>query len=137
MARSLRSRVLWLVAFSLLSVWLLLALWLHNTVKQHLGTALDQRLAASARMVASMANASAPALSAKPELQAVVNSGLFCQVMNLRGEILARSGGAPSAHPASSQVGFTARSLAGGRVRVYASSLGQVRGDTSYPMPLR
>ena len=134
MARSLRSRVLWLVAFSLLSVWLLLALWLHNTVKQHLGTALDQRLAASARMVASMANASAPALSAKPELQAVVNSGLFCQVMNLRGEILARSGGAPSAHLASSQDGFTERSLAGERWRVYTVSQGQVRVATAEPM---
>ncbi|WP_417215933.1 ATP-binding protein [Alcanivorax sp.] len=137
MARSLRSRVLWLVAFSLLSVWLLLALWLHNTVKQHLGTALDQRLAASARMVASMANASAPALSAKPELQAVVNSGLFCQVMNLRGEILARSGGAPSAHLASSQDGFTERTLAGERWRVYTVSQGQVRVATAEPMAVR
>ncbi|HIL23265.1 MAG TPA: two-component sensor histidine kinase [Alcanivorax sp.] len=137
MARSLRSRVLWLVAFSLLSVWLLLALWLHSTVKQHLGTALDQRLAASARMVASMANASAPALSAKPELQAVVNSGLFCQVMNLRGEILARSGGAPSAHFASNQDGFTERSLAGERWRVYTVSQGQVRVATAEPMAVR
>ena len=137
MARSLRSRVLWLVALSLLSVWLLLALWLHNTVKQHLGTALDQRLAASARMVASMANASAPVLSGNPGLQAAVNSGLFCQVMNVRGEILARSGGAPTAHLASAQDGFTERSLEGERWRVYTVSEGQIRVATAEPMAVR
>jgi len=137
MARSLRSRVLWLVALSLLSVWLLLALWLHNTVKQHLGTALDQRLAASARMVASMANASAPVLSGNPGLQAAVNSGLFCQVMNVRGEILARSGGAPTAHLASAEDGFKERSLEGERWRVYTVSEGQIRVATAEPMAVR
>ncbi len=135
--RSLRSRVLWLVALSLLSVWLLLALWLHSTVKHHVGEALDQRLAASARMVASMANASAPALSGNPDLQAAVNSGLTCQVMNLRGEILARSGGAPADHLAGERDGFSERQLEGERWRVYTVSDGDIRVATAEPMAVR
>lgn len=134
---SLRSRVLWWVALSLLSVWLLLALWLHSTVKHHVGMALDQRLAASARMVASMANASAPALSGNPDLQAAVNSGLSCQVMNLRGEILARSGGAPADHLAGEQDGFSERRIEGERWRIYTVSQGDIRVATAEPMAVR
>lgn len=136
-ARSLRSRVLWLVSLSLLSVWLLLALWLHSTVKHHVGVALDQRLAASARMVASMANASAPVLSGNPDLQVAVNRGLSCQVMNLRGEILARSGGAPADHLAGEQDGFSLRQLEGERWRVYTVSEGDIRVATAEPMSVR
>lgn len=137
MGRSLHARLLWLVGITLVSVWLGLGWWLYGTVQDRVGQALDQRLAASARMVASMASAGNGLFQDPQALRSAVEQGLSCQVMNLRGEILARSGGAPAAALAGPQDGFDERFLEGEAWRIYTFSQGDVRVATAEPMALR
>ncbi|MBF5058467.1 periplasmic sensor signal transduction, partial [Alcanivorax sp. 521-1] len=58
---SLRGRLLLGLGLGLSVLWLGLALWLHHEVRDRVAAVLDERLAASARMVASLVDAGAAA----------------------------------------------------------------------------
>lgn len=131
---SLQRRLLWLVGGGLVTVWLILALWLHNAVQHQVGQVLDERLSASARMVASLVHASAGTMADDTTLRQAVRSGLACQVMNLKGEVLARSGGAPKGQLAGEQDGFATQYLQGEPWRVYTFTLDRVRVATAEPL---
>src|SRR5690554_6141511 len=51
---SLRTRILWHTGLTMLLLWLLLAPWLLMTVQKEMQNTLDNRLAASAKMVMSL-----------------------------------------------------------------------------------
>ncbi|ERS09536.1 hypothetical protein Q668_05340 [Alcanivorax sp. PN-3] len=127
-ARSLRARLLWALGLGLSLLWLLLAIWLHGETRDRLSDMLDHRLAASARMVASLITAS----GATPK-QAVDNpddmpfQGIACEVSVLRGEILARSAGAPPGELVLPQDGFGERQLDGEAWRIYTITEGDLR----------
>ena len=125
---SLRGRLLLGLGLGLTLLWLLLALWLHGEVKTRLAQALDERLVASARMVASLV-AERPARSniVIREPSTMLPAGIACEISGLRGEILARSSGAPAGLLATASDGFAERWVGGERWRVYTASHGELR----------
>ena len=97
-------------AFVLL--WSLAATWMLYDLRNQLMQSLDERLAASARMVAGLlvqlpqartANDGVPHLSAE---QLGIPNGLACQISSLRGEVLARSHSTPEDLLDAGQKGF-------------------------------
>ena len=97
---SLRGRLLLGLGTGLSVLWLALALWLHHEVRDRVATVLDQRLAASARMVASLVDAGAATPAALARGGSLPLRGIACEVSGLRGELLARSSGAPQGRSA-------------------------------------
>lgn len=124
---SLRGRLLLGLGLGLSVLWLLLALWLHHAVRDRVAAVLDARLAASARMVASLVDAGAAAPAALTRGGSLPLSGIACEVSGLRGELLARSDGAPGAPLASSRDGFNERELDGERWRIFTVTEGGLR----------
>ncbi|ASK35884.1 two-component sensor histidine kinase [Alcanivorax sp. N3-2A] len=125
---SLRGRLLVGIGLSLSLLWLLLALWLHGEVKSRLATVLDERLAASAKMVVSLVDEQA----ARGGIQlkdrgGMPLGGIACEVSGLRGEILARSAGAPRGRLATATDGFAERQVGGEQWRVYTITQGALK----------
>lgn len=125
---SLRGRLLLGLGLGLSVLWLLLALWLHGEVKTRLARVLDERLAASARMVASLVDerAGEGGITVK-DRSGMPPGGIACEVSGLRGEILARSAGAPAGLLATSGDGFAERRVDGELWRVYTVTQGELR----------
>ncbi|WP_313085398.1 ATP-binding protein [Pseudomonas sp.] len=109
---SLRLRLSLSLGSAFVLLWALAACWMLFDVRQQLMLSLDQRLAASARMVAGL-------LVQLPQLQLGANgiarlsaeqlgieNGLACQVTSLRGEVLARSHAAPERALDAQRTGF-------------------------------
>ena len=65
---SLRGRLLLCMGLGLSVLWLVLAVWLHGEVRDRVARVLDQRLAASARMVVSLLESLAGLVDADREL---------------------------------------------------------------------
>ena len=141
---SLRLRLLTIIGVSLLSVWSLVAVWMLIDVRNELRTALDDRLAASARMVAGLvlqmppAELSAASQSPSP-LDVVAHDGLACEVSLLRGEVMmqtvARTSGSPGL--AGAPTGYDTRSLGGKLWRTYVLERGAVRIATADRIDVR
>ncbi|MEB0114114.1 ATP-binding protein [Variovorax sp. RTB1] len=142
---SLRLRLLSIIGVSLLSVWSLVAVWMLIDVRNELRSALDDRLAASARMVAGLMlqlPAGAPpgssSQSASP-LDVIARDGLACEVSLLRGEVMfqtvARTTGSPSL--ASAPTGYTTRSFGGKEWRTYVLEQGGIRIATADRIDVR
>lgn len=92
---SLRTRLLVIIGASLVILWTAVAGWMMVELRGELRTALDDRLAASARMVAGLAlqfpaGALAGEPPAKPLLDVVARDGLACEVSLVRGEVSVR-----------------------------------------------
>lgn len=124
---SLRGRLLLWLGVGLSALWLALALWLHGEVRDRVATVLDQRLAASARMVASLLDADSDLAATLSGAGALPSGGIACEISGLRGEVLARSGGAPDDALALPRDGFGERLAGGHRWRVYTVTQGAVR----------
>ena len=124
---SLRGRLLLGLGLGLSVLWLTLAVWLHHEVRDRVAAVLDQRLAASARMVASLVDAGAAAPAALAEGGRLPLRGIACEVSGLRGELLARSGGAPDGGLALDGDGFGQRRLDGELWRVFTVTQGDLR----------
>lgn len=98
---SLRVRLTLTLGSAFVLLWALAATWMLFDVRNQLMLSLDQRLAASARMVAGLlvqlpqpqlGEGGVTRLSAE---QLGIENGLACQVSSLRGEVLARSHSGP------------------------------------------
>ncbi|QJX02564.1 hypothetical protein HML84_13840 [Alcanivorax sp. IO_7] len=124
---SLRGRLLLGLGLGLSVLWLGLALWLHHEVRDRVAAVLDERLAASARMVASLVDAGAAAPAALAEGGRLPLRGIACEVSGLRGELLARSSGAPEGGLALAEDGFGQRRLDGEVWRVFTVTQGDLR----------
>jgi two-component system sensor histidine kinase QseC len=109
---SLRLRLTLTLGSAFVLLWALAAAWMLFDVRNQLMQSFDQRLAASARMVAGLlvqlpqpqlSEGGIRRLSAE---QLGIENGLACQVSSLRGEILARSHAAPDRALDAQRTGF-------------------------------
>ena len=122
---SLRLRLSLILGSAFLLLWTLSATWLLFDLRNQTMLALDQRLAASARMVAGLV-AQLPAellnglheqrLSAE---QLGIPNGLRCQVSSLRGTVLARSHALPGEPLDPAQRGYRSQIIDGNPWRSY------------------
>ena len=123
---SLRVRLLTIIGVSLVTLWSLVAVWMLIDVRRELRTALDDRLAASARMVAGLVmqlprESMALGKPMESALDVVARDGLACEVSLLRGEVtmqpVARTTSSPGL--ADVQPGYSTRSFGGKLWRTY------------------
>ncbi|MCW8194741.1 two-component sensor histidine kinase [Proteobacteria bacterium 005FR1] len=139
LGRSLRSRLLLMIGLSLTGLWLLLAPWLLYGVRGQVEKSLDDRLAASARMVASLVSRQQLPTTADGELpgdQARVASphfpeSLACRISTLRGDVVALSRDAPGQILESAPAGYSIREVEGQRWRVYTATIDNLRITTA------
>ena len=81
---SLRGRLLLCMGLGLSVLWLVLAVWLHGEVRDRVARVLDQRLAASARMVVSLLESDAAGDLKLQESGALPLGGIACEISSLR-----------------------------------------------------
>ncbi len=121
---SLRKRLLLILGGTFIVLWSLAAAWLLGDLRREVSSALDERLASSARMVAGLLEQlpqPLPAHYASPlsAMELGLQGGLVCQVRSLRGEVLVRTPNTPSATLAEHGVGFHEMSIDGERWRSF------------------
>ena len=135
---SLRARLLVIIGASLVLLWTAVAAWMMVELRTELRTALDDRLAASARMVAGLAlqfpaGSVSSGASAKPLLDIVARDGLACEVSLVRGEVsvqkVARTASSPPLDDAS--VGYSTGLYGGKLWRIYVLHQGGLRIATA------
>ncbi len=136
---SLRLRLLAILGLSFTLLWSAASVWMWLDLRSEFRQALDERLAASAHMVAGLvAQLPAQALSAptSPELDVLASEGVACEIKLLRGEVVARTHNSP---PGLGQTatGFGTRTLAGQKWRSYTLQQGKVRITTADRMDRR
>lgn len=131
---SLQRRLLATLGLSLCLLWGATAAWLLGDLHQQLVRTLDQRLAASARMVAALV-AQLPADAWErdrgPVLSIPASTGLACQVSSPRGEIVARTHGAPPGVLDAVVPGFGERTVDGERWRTFTYQHERLRITTA------
>ncbi|HTO20054.1 MAG TPA: ATP-binding protein [Pseudomonas sp.] len=116
---SLRLRLSLILGSAFLLLWTLTATWLLFDLRNQTMLALDQRLAASARMVAGLvAQLPADLLNSLDEQrlsaqQLGIPNGLRCQVSSLRGTVLARSHALPGDPLDPAQKGYRSQTIDG------------------------
>ncbi|MDR0279134.1 MAG: sensor histidine kinase N-terminal domain-containing protein [Paucimonas sp.] len=109
---SLRLRLSLILGTAFVLIWALAAAWMLRDLRQQMMFSLDQRLVASARMVAGLIDQLPQPLTSQGEGtrlsadQLSVPDGMACQVTSLRGEILARSHHSADQHLDDGQGGF-------------------------------
>lgn len=135
---SLRTRLLVIIGASLVVLWTAVAAWMMVELRSELRTALDDRLAASARMVAGLAlqfptRSPTEEASARPLLDVVARDGLACEVSLVRGEVsvqkVARTAASPALDDASP--GYSTGMYGGKLWRIYVLHQGGLRIATA------
>lgn len=148
---TLRWRLMFVIGSCVAGLWLLLAPWLLYSVRTEMEKSLDDRLAASARMVASLV--SRQQLSAQSGIAGVNGnadestegadsakgdvahpdfpSSLACRVSTLRGDVLALSQDAPSQLLQAAPEGYSVEEVEGQRWRVYTTTVDNLRITTA------
>ena len=141
---SLRVRLLTIIGLSLVTLWSLVAVWMLIDVRRELRTALDDRLAASARMVAGLVmqmprESMAVGKPVESALDVVARDGLACEVSLLRGEVtmqpLARTTSSPGLGDV--QPGYSTRSFGGKLWHTYVLQQGGIRIATADRIDVR
>ena len=121
---SLRLRLSLTLGVAFAMIWALAAAWMLSDLRNQMMFSLDQRLVASARMVAGLLE-QLPTLPSKGEgihfsaEQLTVPGGMACQVSSLRGEILARSHTTPEQTLEAEKIGFHDQMIDGVRWRSF------------------
>ncbi|SDU98624.1 ATP-binding protein [Pseudomonas mucidolens] len=128
---SLRLRLTFKLGAAFVLIWTLAAAWMLNDLRKQMMFSLDQRLVASARMVAGL-------MEQMPDLVSVgegkrfgaeqlnVPGGMACQVSSLRGEILAHSHSTPDQGLESRQSGFRDQIIDGASWRSFTLARGDL-----------
>lgn len=119
---SLRRRLLLTLGVSFCLLWGLAAAWLYSDLRNQMRQTLDQRLAASARMVAGLvAQLPNNAWSEAGELMLSIpqSSGVACQISSPTGQVLMRTHGDFAGQLNAPAPGFTNRLIDGQRWRVF------------------
>lgn len=98
---TLLQRMMLTLSLSLVGLWTVTSAWHFVELREQMRHTLDQRLAASARMVAGLMS-QIPASAQRPLPEQAISSlvvpgaaGIACQVSSLRGEVLARTQNSP------------------------------------------
>lgn len=141
---SLRVRLLVIIGASLVALWSVVAAWMMVELRQELRTSMDDRLAASARMVAALASqfpaaALRDGAPAAPLLDVVARDGLACEVSLLRGEVSMQKVARTAASPAMDDVapGYGTATFGGKAWRTYVLQQGDLRIATADRIDLR
>ncbi len=131
---TLRLRLMAILGLSFTLLWGATSVWMLLDVQHQFRAALDERLAASARMVAGLivqlpdtaASTSVPA----SVLDVVANDGLACEVRLLEGGLIARTGNSPGdlGVPA---IGYSTRTILGQQWRIYTLEFAGKRVTTA------
>lgn len=120
---SLRWRLFVLIAAMTVLVWASAAAWIAVHTRDQVQRVLDRRLVEAAGMVASLVENSTDGLGARPQSIAIrpaqFSRQLSCQIWSVDGRLLGRSSGAPNQPLADGGTGFSERTIAGERWRVY------------------
>ncbi|MBA1193146.1 MAG: histidine kinase [Pseudomonas sp.] len=133
---SLRLRLSLILGSAFIVIWALAAAWMLRDLRQQMMFSLDQRLVASARMVAGLVDQLPQPLSAREEHahfsadQLSIPDGMACQVSSLRGEILASN----HAHDGTMETrssGFLDQVIDGVSWRTFSYEHGDVRITTA------
>src|SRR5476651_2910812 len=133
---SLRLRLSLTLGAAFALIWALAAAWMLSDLRNQMMFSLDQRLVASARMVAGLME-QLPALPTKGEgthfsaEQLNVPGGMACQVSSLRGEILARSHTDPQQKLEAEKMGFHDQMIDGAPWRSFTLARGDLRITTA------
>ena len=133
---SLRLRLSLTIGSAFIVIWMLAAAWMLSDLRQQMMFSLDQRLVASARMVAGLLE-QLPQLPVKGEgthfsaEQLTIPGGMACQVSSLRGEILARSHNNPDQPMQSESTGFRDQIIDGAAWRTFTLDRGDLRITTA------
>jgi two-component system, OmpR family, sensor histidine kinase QseC len=142
--KSLRARLLVGIGASLLVLWALVAVWMFSGLRTQLRSALDDRLAASARMVAGLvsqlpAQPGVPPTGSDRLVDVIGRDGVACEVSLMRGEVsmgtLARTAGAPRLDDATP--GYGIRTFGGKQWRTYVLQTGTMRIATADRLDVR
>ncbi|WP_295481429.1 ATP-binding protein [uncultured Pseudomonas sp.] len=133
---SLRVRLSLILGSAFILIWILAAAWMLRDLRQQMMFSLDQRLVASARMVAGLVDQLPQPLTGKDREahfaadQFSVPDGMACQVSSLRGEILASN----HKHDGSmddQRSGFRDQTIDGSAWRTFTYNHGDVRITTA------
>ncbi|WP_282363335.1 ATP-binding protein [Pseudomonas sp. PS01297] len=133
---SMRLRLSLTIGSAFVLIWALAAAWMLSDLRQQMMFSLDQRLVASARMVAGLLE-QLPQLPVKGEgthfsaEQLTIPGGMACQVSSLRGEVLARSHNNPDQPMHSESAGFHDQTIDGAAWRTFTLDRGDVRITTA------
>ena len=133
---SLRVRLSLILGSAFILIWALAAAWMLRDLRQQMMFSLDQRLVASARMVAGLIDQLPQPLATKGEDahfsadQLSVPDGMACQVSSLRGEILASNHKHDGAMDDQSS-GFRDQTIDDARWRTFTYNHGDVRITTA------
>lgn len=135
---TLRLRLVAIIGLSLTLLWSVVAVWMFMDVREQLRGALDERLAASARMVAGLV-ARLPTerlqVNGPPvlPLDVMARDGLACEVSLVRGEVgiqpIARTATSPGLEGAI--LGYSTSAHGGKAWRTYVLQAGEVRIATA------
>lgn len=132
---SLRVRLSLILGSVFVLIWTLAAAWMLCDLRGQIMQSLDQRLAASARMVAGLleqlptpGKSDGTPLSAE---QLGIPGGLACQVSSLRGEVLARSHANPDQALDAQQSGFHDQLINDEHWRSFTLTQGDLRITTA------
>ena len=141
---SLRVRLLTIIGLSLVTLWSLVAVWMLIDVRRELRTALDDRLAASARMVAGLVmqlprESMAVGKPMRSALDVVARDGLACEVSLLRGEVTVQPVARTTSSPGLADVrpGYSTRNFGGKLWRTYVLQEGGIRIATADRIDVR
>lgn len=141
---SLRLRLLGIIGASLLVLWTLVAVWMFIDLRSQMRTALDDRLAASARMVAALvgqlpATPGPARAQAGPLLDVIARDGLACEVSLLRGEVMLETVARTASSPGMADVapGYSTRMFGGKQWRTYVLQQGGIRVATADRLDVR
>lgn len=136
---TLALQLLLIIGVSVTTLWLILASWLLYGVRNEVRNTLDDRLAASAQMVASLMRRQQLSASTATEVIDQASganleypSMLACRVSDLKGEVLALSKGAPQGVLESVATdGYVNRAVDGEVWRVYTLTVDTLRITTA------
>lgn len=121
---TLRARLLLILSISLSILWSAASAWMLIDLRHEFRSALDERLAASARMVAGLvvqlpqATLSASSSSPRRIVDLLAQDGVACEVRLLQGGVLARTHNSP-ADLGFTGAGYNTRTIQGVRWRSY------------------
>ncbi|MFJ7145733.1 MAG: ATP-binding protein [Pseudomonas protegens] len=134
--RSLRLRLSMTLGAAFILIWALAAAWMLSDLRNQMMFSLDQRLVASARMVAGLLEQMPTLPSHAPGNQInsaalTIPGGMACQVSSLRGQILARSHSTPEHTLEAEKLGFHDQMIDGAPWRTFTLVRGDMRITTA------
>jgi signal transduction histidine kinase len=134
---SLRLRLSLILGGAFILIWALAAAWMFRDLRSQMMFSLDQRLVASARMVAGLVDQLPAPLSTQGNGthfsadQLSIPDGMACQVSSLRGEILARSHSSAEQTLDDQKSGFHDQVIDGAHWRSFTLARDNVRITTA------